>query len=369
MSPVRCFAVSSRSFSFFLQMKVSCMIWVFFSILGLKSYLLSMIQLTIRSTAVLIPTVVCVYVCVRVYVCVQPEVGGLVVRMPLEVELYRNYRHSLMGRRLKEILTKERSVRNSDGSTVPLDIGIWYARAKKMVEQEMGKIANMADDQGQIDATKLKEEASEMLSLYLDNQETWQEVCLVVEKDDGDATTLVLNRPMAFQLTENLGRLVLFGAFQSERERNGAVGSSRQDLVRFMMAFRQECAVYVGGPDEQGNPATLIHGIADLPGAVEISPGSKIYRGGIEAAVNGVLDGKYSPLEFRFFVGCHSYEESSLEVAVHLGKYQPVACARAVALKQCISLPKPLWHEGGSLITDGLPRFLSRLILTLAFIY
>ena len=68
--------------------------------------------------------------------------------------------------------------------------------------------------------------------------------------------------------------------------------------------------------------------------------------GGIDAAVKGVLEGEYSPLEFRFFVGCHKYKESALDVAVHLGKYQPIACARSLALKQCISLPKPLWHEG-----------------------
>jgi len=116
-------------------------------------------------------------------------------------------------------------------------------------------------------------------------------------------------------------------------------------LKRFMMAFQNECAVYVGGPDEQGNPAEMIHGIKDLPGAVEISPGTKIYKGGLAAAIEGVLSGKYNPLEFRFFFGCHKYEESALDVAVHLGKFQPVACARSLALKQCISLPKPLWHE------------------------
>lgn len=277
--------------------------------------------------------------------------------MPLEVELFRNHRHSLMGRRLKDRLDSLRSDNNNDDATTSsLEMSTWYARAKKLVEEEMRKIAALADDEGQIDATRLKEEASEMLSLYLDNQETWQEVCLVVEHagsdeeegNDGDvgtSKTVVLNRPMAFQLTENLGRLVLFGAFQ--RQSNGALkeGNIRKDLKRFMMAFQNECAVYVGGPDEQGNPALMIHGIPDLPGAIEISTGSKIYQGGLPAAIDGVLEGKYSPLEFRFFVGCHTYEESALDVAVHLGKYQPVACARSVALKQCISLPKPLWHE------------------------
>ena len=102
-------------------------------------------------------------------------------------------------------------------------------------------------------------------------------------------------------------------------------------------------------------PATIIHGISDLPGATEISPGSNIYRGGLDAAVDGVLDGKYSPLEFRFFVGCHDYEESMLDVEVLLGKYQPIACARALALKQCISLPKPLWHEVMELCDGDLP--------------
>jgi Uncharacterized ACR, COG1678 len=295
--------------------------------------------------------------------------------MPLEVELYRNHRHSLMGRRLKGLLERERSPGGDDnvfggggssssspspssGPPPPLEIGTWYGRAKRMVEQEMAKIASTADEEGQIDASLLKEEATEMLSLYLDNQETWQEVCLVTEqRRDGRSRTLVLNRPMAFQLTENLGRLVLFGAYPKEGG-NGATGSSRQDLIRFMMAFKHECAVYVGGPDEQGKPATLIHGIPDLPGAVEISPGSKIYQGGVEAAIDGVLGGKYSPLAFRFFVGCHSYHESALEVAVHLGKYQPVACARSLALKQCISLPKPLWHEGmESLVLVFVPRY------------
>jgi hypothetical protein len=88
----------------------------------------------------------------------------------------------------------------------------------------------------------------------------------------------------------------------------------------------------------------MIHGYCDLEGAEEISPG--LYRGGIQAAMDGVLEGKYQPLEFRFFVGRHTYTKSTLDVQVLLGKYQPIACARSVALKQCISLPKPLWHEG-----------------------
>ena len=280
----------------------------------------------------------------------------MVIRLPLEVELYRNYRHSIVGSKLRAIL-----VEDGEGEDIPTDdlvMSHWYARSRDLIEQQMKEIADKADDEGQIDATTLADDYSEMLNLYLENQEHWQEVCLVLEQETSSdeksktAKTLVLNRPMAFKLTKELGKLVYFGSSDGTTK----VSTEKvQGCTRFMMAFREECAVYIGGPDEQGNQAILVHGIRDLPGAVEISPGSKIYRGGLEAAVDGILEGKYSPLEFRFFVGCHKYEESMLDVEVRLGKYQPIACTRALALKQCISLPKPLWHEVMELCDGDLP--------------
>lgn len=63
-------------------------------------------------------------------------------------------------------------------------------------------------------------------------------------------------------------------------------------------------------------------------------------------AIDGVLSGKYKPLDFRFFIGHTRYAKGELEDAVSKGKYQPIACSRPLVLKQCIQLPKPLWHEG-----------------------
>lgn len=209
----------------------------------------------------------------------QPEVGGLVVRMPLEAEIYKNYKHSVIGSRLRKKLISDDESEDEKNFRPAKE---WYGTAKSLIEDEMKKIANSADDEGQIDATRLKDDSSEMLSLFLDNQENWQEVCLVVEQQDGSSSktkTLVLNRPMAFQLTDNIGRLVLNGAFQTGSDVKDMPIADRKDLMRFMMAFSSECAVYVGGPDDQNNPAIMIHGIPDLPGAVEISPGSKIYQG------------------------------------------------------------------------------------------
>jgi hypothetical protein len=298
--------------------------------------------------------------------------------MPLEVELYRNYQYSVWSRRLQERLqqqqSKGRSINsNKQGKTkknweksstssssnvgdddeedkddVDLDVDVWYGESYRMIATEMERIVQILGPGGRqiIDPNELSDDDKEMLTMYLHHQECWQEVCLVLEKHkDGQAKTVVLNRPMALQLTENLAQLLLFGAYNPQRMAEGP--SSYNDMVRFITAFKKECYVYSGGPDNLGDgPAILIHGIATLPGAVEISPGTKIYRGGLKAAVDGILTGQHSPLEFRFFVGCHQYKENDLDRYIRLSKYQPVACARTVALKQCISLPKPLWHEG-----------------------
>ena len=168
-------------------------------------------------------------------------------------------------------------------------------------------------------------------------------MCLVVDQDAdaGTCTTLVLNRPIATKVNEDLAKLILFGQFSRQSS-----ACETQQLVNFLNAFEDSCALYLGGPDNQDEPAFLVHGIKDLPGAVEISPGTSIYKGGLGAAVEGIMAGKYDPLEFRFFVGRHSYKDNALQKMVYTGKYQPVACARTLALKQCIQLPKPLWNEG-----------------------
>jgi Uncharacterized ACR, COG1678 len=320
--------------------------------------------------------------------CPQPEIGGLMVRMPLEVEIRRNYKHSVTGQKLRQRLLQRlardqpnvSSSSSSSSSTLDtassagadrmtvdtMEMSIWYSTAQSLVEEEMKVIAGAAESNGELDSSILTDESNEVLQLYLDHQETWQEVCLVTSYDSTAATTLVLNRPLALQLTDALGKLVLYGAFSGKK-------SSTLDIPfkDFMKAFGKECGIYVGGPDDQHLPAVLIHGIAHLDGATEIAPGTGIYQGGLKAAVEGVLSGVYKPLEFRFFVGRHSYVPelendaefldtdddddedesddivvaSSLDLDVVLGKYQPVACARSVALKQCIQLPKPLWHE------------------------
>ena len=110
---------------------------------------------------------------------------------------------------------------------------------------------------------------------------------------------------MAFKLSESLARLILFGSYNNESAGTTKGVSQTNVLSKFLSAFENNIAVYVGGPDGQGEPAEIIHGIPNLAGCIEIGEGTGIYRGGLSAAIDGVLSGLYDPLEFRFFVGSH----------------------------------------------------------------
>lgn len=278
-----------------------------------------------------------------------PEVGGLVCRLPLEVEIWRARNKIAIGKKLRDALDFDTDARDEDDGTysasseispMSAKTALWYRAAQQMVVAEFKKVTDTAVN-GRVDPNRLPNDAMELLRIYLDHQETWQEVCLVISRDEhnGNSSTLVLNRPLSLRLSENLASMVLFGRIgKSDVHQTGI-------LVKFLVAFENECAMYVGGPDMQHKPALMIHGIADLEGAEEISPGCGIYRGGLDAAISGVMTGKYKPLDFRFFVGRHNYKDFELETKVALGKYQPIASARCIALKQCIALPKPLWHE------------------------
>lgn len=299
---------------------------------------------------------------------VQPEVGGLLVRLPLEVELQRNYRHCRLGQELRNrmnrhgisnkhdpIIKNSIAEDNSTNNNNELEASIWYHTARTLIQERMTQMAEQAGADGQLDASQLDADTAETLQLYLDQQETWQEVCLVLSLQTQSQTAVVLNRPMALQLTDALGKMVLFGTYRRRQtsstidiDNNNKSSSTPAVLLRdFVRAFGSECAVYVGGPDCQDEPAIVVHGIAHLSGAQKIATG--LYQGGLYAAVQGVLEGVYQPLDFRFFVGRHEYDTNkhgtTLDLDILMGKYQPVACARSLALKQCIQLPKPLWHE------------------------
>jgi hypothetical protein len=426
------------------------------------------------------------------HVTTTPEVGGLVVRMPLEVQLVHLMNHinmstsnsnsntastSALGRAFK---TKHH-VRDAAKRRTP-SLETWYERAQTFMEEQMQSLASLGSDEDEdddstdsdnmdddddmldglgifgpsilssssstnnnnnsnsssknsknsganssgksssVDMSQLGAAQVELLQLYVESHAHWQEVCLVVEREGDDDDTiistddtsktddnrktstststsrlaaLVLNRPMATSMSKQLGQMVLFGVFFIDQDK--AASTTEQPLTtiealreiamveNFVRAFGEECGVYIGGDDGQEQPATVLHGYADIRDAKEIAPHTGIYRGGNMSDIcSGVLSNKYQALDFRFFIGCHEFQNkededaqdddedfffddqddgdftysysydasalpmrpsSTLNLAVMMGKYQPVACARSLVLKHCIGLPTPLWHE------------------------
>ena len=67
---------------------------------------------------------------------------------------------------------------------------------------------------------------------------------------------------------------------------------------------------------------------------------------GLARAPRRGLSSALPPQDFRWFIGRHS----SLECDER--EWVAAACARPVALKQCLGLPKPLWHEVMELCGD-----------------
>jgi hypothetical protein len=156
-------------------------------------------------------------------------------------------------------------------------------------------------------------------------------------------------------MSRQLAELLLNGA---DEARDGPPQYDDAFVQRFLSAFAREAAVYVGGPDLQEAAGLCVHG-SELPGAVEVAPGTRIFTGGVPAVVEAVLEGQLSPLDVRWFVG------RRLSVSCAGSQWCPIACSRPLALKQCLGLPKPLWHEvletaGGELADISRIEYLKR---------
>merc|ERR1719329_862552 len=204
-----------------------------------------------------------------------------------------------------------------------------YRVAETMMEERICAIGAQADEKGRINARDLKQEDLQLLALFSESQNAWQQVCLILSATDGAADkSVVLNRPLAKGINDALALRILNGAGRSTSPDSAALVAAAKKLEK---AFGDEAAVYWGSP--------------------ELAPGTRIYSCagmGVEAAADAVLDGRCAPLDFRWFIGRHA----TLRCAER--EWAAAACARPVALKQCLGLPKPLWHEvmelcGGSL--------------------
>jgi len=209
-----------------------------------------------------------------------------------------------------------------------------FRLAEALVGEKLDDIASKAKN-GQLDPRMLSPEEQELIIMYSRSQEMWQSVCLVLRAGSSTKAeeAVAINRPVALRMDERMAQLLLNGHDPSPQRFGDDV------VARCIKAFSRESAVYLGGPERQGEPGLCVHGFGNLPGAREVAAGTRIFVGGEEAAIDGVLNGTFSPLDFRWFIGRHT------DLSTRSGEWCAAACARPIALKQCLGLPKPLWHE------------------------
>eukprot|EP00929_Paragymnodinium_shiwhaense_P103350 TRINITY_DN6681_c0_g1_i1.p1 TRINITY_DN6681_c0_g1~~TRINITY_DN6681_c0_g1_i1.p1 ORF type:complete len:479 (-),score=107.94 TRINITY_DN6681_c0_g1_i1:527-1963(-) len=273
------------------------------------------------------------------------EPGALLCAMPLEAQLHQLMRtdeNSFWGQQLRKRLEEQLPIQEANRSKDEL-FDTWqknthyvYRLAESLIAESLSTISEKAEN-GQLDLGLLTPAQREIVQRYVRSQERWQQVCLVLDAASPNMAkeAVVINRPLSAQINKKLANVLLNGSPSA----SGLKNYDDRMVSRCAQAFGDESAVYLGGKEDQDQPGLLVHGISDLPGAKEISPGTGIYTGGVEAAIEGVLNGKYQPLDFRWFVGRTNH------VRTATGEWRAVACARPLALKQCLGLPKPLWHE------------------------
>eukprot|EP00955_Chlamydomonas_euryale_P029885 315100-Chlamydomonas_euryale.AAC.9 len=157
---------------------------------------------------------------------------------------------------------------------------------------------------------------------------SWQVVALLIEHGKRGSIGLVLNRPTGMVMGRG-------------RKPNGMPFQLSNAPSTVQSAFA-ESRLYCGGFEAQ-HVIHLVHGHTGLEGSVEIVPG--IYTGGEVAAAEAVAAGRAVESDFRFFAGAIVWEPGELAAQAASGAWYPAAAARALALKQCLQLPTPLWRE------------------------
>ena len=100
--------------------------------------------------------------------------------------------------------------------------------------------------------------------------------------------------------------------------------------------------LYFGGFDEPRR-VYIISSKEDV-GGVEILPGV-FANSGVEGALSAVQNGRAVPSDFRFFLGCIVWAPGALEREIEENLWHPCCTSRNLILKECISLPTPLWRE------------------------
>ena len=146
-------------------------------------------------------------------------------------------------------------------------------------------------------------------------------IFLLEHSTSGGSVGLILNRPTILSLSKTMLR-----DEQGESSLRRNFGDSR---------------LYCGGSHKQ-EIISILHKY-DSVGGTEVIPG--VWLGGHAAANTAVENGECDKIGFKFFSGCEMWRPGELQREIDEGLWYSASSNKAMILKQCLSLPVPLWAE------------------------
>jgi len=99
----------------------------------------------------------------------EPEIGGLVCRLPIEAEIWRSKKSNAIGRKLrKEMSSDEDSEKKKSALDLTAKTALWYKGASNLVKNELKLLEDLSED-GVVDADLLTPEGLEIAEIFNDN--------------------------------------------------------------------------------------------------------------------------------------------------------------------------------------------------------
>ena len=97
-----------------------------------------------------------------------------------------------------------------------------------------------------------------------------------------------------------------------------------------------------------------------VPQTVQVlSTGFSLVHGSSQVALLQCCAASFAPLKLSAVVYCCTRQPVLRDLSTQDFGWVSVACARPVALKQCLGLPKPLWHEAGKGHVENSEKYLN----------
>jgi len=332
-----------------------------------------------------------------------PEHGGLMVRMPMELQLWHmeQYR-DVLEKRLDERTARslQRALNKPDGMWKLMDdsqkVVRLYSVAEDYLKDRMKKIYLQCQVGGS--DVKLPKDDLSLLELYQSYMDTWQQVVFLTRYDKHRRTPtkgIVINRPTSTtcatlydnpegvpltrkleKFTDLLENQVVYagsGLVESKGEGGGsAPAMPKEDNKKKKRRYQIDPKLIPKTPKHRlkehkrrmrerqmrskhgGLDLTMIHPYRlGVRFQAEILP-CNVYEGDMDSICDTVHYGDVSPSHIRIFQGSKTWAPGELEREIRQGVWYSVAASRNMILKHCIGLPKPLWHEIMELAGGGL---------------